>query len=85
MGSRRMKPQECPLYKDEIRSVAVGYGEVGSSNGLDFAFAQQARGRRRRAPSSGVGFHVVAKETIYRVRYLGIERHREVRRNDRGL
>ena len=84
MGSRRMKPQECPFYKDEIRSVAE-IGEAGLAGELDFAFAQQARGRRRWAPSSGVGFHVVAKETIYRVRYLGIERHREVRRNDRGL
>ncbi len=24
MDSRRMKPQECPLYEDEIRSAAEG-------------------------------------------------------------
>jgi len=31
-------------------------------------------------PSSGVGFHVVAKESIHRIRYLSIECRREVRR-----
>ncbi len=44
MGSRRMKPQECPLYEDEIRSVAE-IGEVGLAGGLELAFAQKAKDR----------------------------------------
>jgi hypothetical protein len=37
-----MKPQECPLYKDEIRSVAE-IGELGLAGRLEFAFVQKAR------------------------------------------
>jgi hypothetical protein len=41
---RSDEPANLLPYEDEIRSVAVGYGEVSLAGGLEIAFARKREG-----------------------------------------
>ena len=52
---RPLHLQRVLPYEDEIRSVAVGYAEVGLARRREIAFAQKARGPAPKEPPVGLG------------------------------